>query len=144
MREIKTIKNIDRFPNLREAKNAVLAAGLAEDEDGATKYIKDHVRLESWYQKKIRDHIVANYPGAVIWKAAAGPFSSIGIPDLNVVYEGKFYGFEVKRPYFGKPTESQIRMIERLNKAGGVAAVVRFPDEVDKIIRGEEVNEVDG
>lgn len=88
---------------------------------------------ESYYQKKIIEWFKKEYPAAFIWKAAAGPYSRGGIPDLCAIINGKFYGFEVKRPG-GKPTKLQIKTIKEINAAGGIAAVVTYPTEVEKII----------
>lgn len=88
---------------------------------------------ESYYQTKIIKWIGKEYPAAFVWKAAAGPYSRGGIPDLCAIINGKFYGFEVKRPG-GKPTKLQIKTIKEINAAGGIAAVVTYPTEVEKII----------
>ena len=39
-------------------------------------------RKESWYQAKIIRWLKSTYPGAFVWKAAAGPYSRGGIPDI--------------------------------------------------------------
>lgn len=83
---------------------------------------------ESQYQAKIIKAISTGFPEAFIWKAAAGPYSRGGIPDICVVYKGQFFGFEVKRPG-GKPTELQKRTLKALEEAGAIVAVVNFPEE---------------
>ena len=59
---------------------------------------KESNHKESWYQAKIIRWLKETYPQAFVWKAAAGPYSRCGIPDVCMVLDGQFYGFEVKRP----------------------------------------------
>lgn len=96
---------------------------------------------ESYYQTKIMEWLKKEYPAAFIWKAAAGPYSQGGIPDICAIIDGKFYGFEVKRPKGGRLSHLQEQAIKKINAAGGIAAVVSFPSEVQKIIEGGNGNE---
>lgn len=89
---------------------------------------------ESYYQTKIIAWIKKTYPAAFVWKAAAGPYSQGGIPDICAIIDGKFYGFEVKRPENGRLSRLQEQAIKKINAAGGIAAVVSFPTDVQKII----------
>lgn len=92
---------------------------------------------EGYYQKKIIEFLRKNYPGAFIWKAAAGPYSRGGIPDVCAIIEGTFYAFEVKRPENSRLSALQKQAIEKINAAGGVAAVVSFPEDVERVIGRE-------
>jgi Holliday junction resolvase len=58
-----------------------------------------------------------------------------GIPDIICCYKGRFFAFEVKNET-GRVTNLQKAIIEKLNRAGGVAVVVRSVDEVKLIIGG--------
>ena len=89
---------------------------------------------ESWYQAKIMHWIKDTYPDAFIWKAAAGPYSQGGIPDVCAIIGGHFYGFEVKRPEGGRLSKLQELTIKRINAAGGTALVVSYPDQVKEAI----------
>ena len=100
-----------------------------------TVHIDPNEHKESYYQAKIINFLKETYPAAFVWKAAAGVYSQRGIPDINAVINGRFYGFEVKRPG-EKPTKLQEQAIRKINAAGGIAAVVTFPSEVQKIIEG--------
>lgn len=91
---------------------------------------------ESYYQTKIMEWLKKEYPAAFIWKAAAGPYSQGVIPDICAIIDGKFYGFEVKRPKDGRLSRLQEQAIKKINAAGGIAAVVSYPADVEKIIRG--------
>lgn len=90
---------------------------------------------ESFYQTRIIRWLKKTYPRAFVWKAAAGPYSRGGIPDVCVVLNGRFFGFEVKRPEVGRLSKLQEQAIKKINAAGGIAAVVSYPDEVERIIR---------
>lgn len=90
---------------------------------------------ESYYQARIIRWLKETYPQAFVWKAAAGPYSQGGIPDVCMVLDGRFYGFEVKRPEVGRLSKLQEQTIKRINAAGGIAAVVSYPAEVSRIIQ---------
>ena len=89
---------------------------------------------ESWYQSRIIRWIKDNYPDAFVWKAAAGPYSRGGIPDVCAIIAGHFFGFEVKRPVVGRLSKIQEQTIKEINAAGGIAAVVSYPEDVERIL----------
>ena len=126
--------DIEHFIGLEAALNFLLSFRICKTRNEAIKYLRDRIPAEGVYQTEIKKFLESSCHGAFIWKAAAGPYSRGGIPDINMVYNGKFYGFEVKRPYFGKISQLQKETIEKINKAGGRAAVVTFPSEVAEII----------
>ena len=100
----------------------------------ALMYLQEHLPRESYYQKKIIDFLKKTYPTAFVWKEAAGPYSRQGIPDVSAIIDGRYYGFEVKRPYYGVLSKIQRQTIEKIRVAGGVAEVVTFPHEVQAIV----------
>lgn len=69
--------------------------------EAADKFIREKMPKESYFQKKILDWIKDNAPNAIAWKEAAGPYSRQGIPDITCIINGRYYGFEVKRPFIG-------------------------------------------
>jgi len=89
---------------------------------------------ESYYQSRILRWLKSTYPTAFVWKAAAGPYSRGGIPDICAIIDGHFYGFEIKRPEGGRPSKLQELTIKKINAAGGTAAVVSLPADVEHII----------
>lgn len=89
---------------------------------------------ESWYQAKILRWLKEKYPSAFVWKAAAGPYTQGGIPDICAVIDGHFFGFEVKRPRVGRLSPLQAQAIRAINAAGGTAAVVHTPEDVQRVI----------
>ena len=105
-----------------------------------SKAVSAQSHKESFYQAKIVRWLKETYPGAFIWKAAAGPYSRGGIPDICAIIDGHFFGFEVKRPKVGRLSKIQERTIKEINAAGGTAAVVSFPEQVEKIILAAGIN----
>ena len=94
------------------------------------------VHKEQYYQTKILRWLKENYPSAFVWKAAAGPYSQGGIPDICAIIDGKFYGFEVKRPQNGRLSPLQEQTIKIIKAAGGIAAGVNLPEDCQRIIEG--------
>lgn len=101
----------------------------------AEKWMYRNIPAESHYQGKIIRWLRKNYPDAVVWKAAAGPYSRCGIPDIAVVYRGRYIGMEVKRPFIGKPTQLQEQTIRNLRKAGAVAGIVSFERDAAELMQ---------
>lgn len=101
------------------------------------KLMHDSLPLEKYFQAEVMDGL-KKYPGAFVWKAAAGPYSRQGIPDVCAIIDGHFYGFEIKRPYIGRLTKIQEQTIEAINAAGGTAAVVSFWHQAKEVIDWNE------
>ncbi len=59
-----------------------------------------------------------------------GKYTTPGIPDLLCCIKGRFVGIETKGPK-GRSTEEQLRKIEAIRAAGGVA-VVMYPSAFDE------------
>lgn len=95
---------------------------------------------ESYYQSHIIKWLKEQYPDAFVWKAAAGPYSRGGIPDICAIIDGHFFGFEVKRPEVGRLSKIQEQTIREINAAGGTAAVVSYPEQVEKAILAAGIN----
>ncbi len=75
-------------------------------------------------KKKVTD-LLKSYGDSVYWfYPVAGGFSATGVPDIVICANGLFLGVECKAGN-NKPTELQQRNLERIDKAGGVAIVVR-------------------
>lgn len=133
---------LDQFPTKEEAiayiqKNVYGCASRHH----AEKYLREHLPKESYYQDKIIKFLKATYPDSVCWKEAAGAYSQQGIPDITFIKNGRYFGFEVKRPYIGVLSKIQQQRIKQIIVAGGVAEVVCFPEEVQRIIeKWENVN----
>lgn len=74
---------------------------------------------------KVKDKVVAilKQEGAYYFFPATHGFGRSGVPDIVACYHGKFIGIECKAGK-NKPTALQIREIENIRHAGGVAVVV--------------------
>lgn len=105
--------------------------------EAADKFIREKMPKESYFQKKILDWIKDNAPNAIAWKEAAGPYSRQGIPDITCIINGRYYGFEVKRPFIGVLSKMQEQTIKQIRKAGGRAWVVTSEKEVAEILLPE-------
>ena len=100
----------------------------------AARKLYDAVPLERTLQDRIMKWIKQEYPQAFVWKATAGAYSRCGIPDICCIVDGQFYGFEVKRPFWGKASKVQLKTMEQIRAAGGVAGLVSYPEDVGRMI----------
>ncbi len=128
------MSRIDVFGSKEEAVEYLMTARGFTTRAEAEKFIFSHLPKESHYQRHIMDYIKANYPDAFVWKAAAGPYSRKGIPDVCAIINGRFYGFEIKRPYIGVLSRIQEQTMEQIREAGGIAEAVCFPEDVERVM----------
>lgn len=101
----------------------------------AMKLLRDTLPKENYFQSAILNWLKETYPAAFVWKVQTGPYARQGVPDICAVIDGRFYGFEVKRPYVGRLSRIQQATIEAIEKAGGRAGVVIWPEDAERIIR---------
>lgn len=99
-----------------------------------SKLLRDTLPKESYFQSAILRWLKENYPAAFVWKVQTGPYARQGVPDICAIIDGRFYGFEVKRPYVGRLSRIQQSTMEAIEKAGGRAGVVTWPDDARKLI----------
>lgn len=107
----------------------------------ARKWCIANVPEESYFQGKIIDYLQEHYPESFARKITQGAYSQGGTPDILFVHKGRYIGFEVKRPYFGVVSKLQEQTINKIRKAGGVAEVVIYVSEVEKIMKELEKEE---
>ena len=62
-------------------------------------------------------------------------YGTAGIPDIIACVDGRFYAFEVKTET-GKATELQKATIRKIQRAGGMAVIVRSVSEVRAVLDG--------
>ncbi len=103
----------------------------------ADKLLRDTLPKESYFQSAILRWLKENYPAAFVWKVQTGPYARQGVPDICAVIDGRFYGFEVKRPYVGRLSCIQQATMDAIEKAGGRAGVVTWPDDARKLIENK-------
>lgn len=113
------------------------AAGKDLTTREADKLLRDTLPKEGYFQSGILRWLKQTYPAAFVWKAQAGPYSRQGVPDICAIIDGRFYGFEVKRPYVGRPSKIQQATIEAIKKAGGKAGVVTWPEDARELINSK-------
>lgn len=97
-------------------------------------------------EKKVKDKVVAvlKQEGAYYFFPATHGFGRSGVPDVVACVNGHFLAVECKAGK-NKPTALQIREIENIRHAGGVAVVVNeenwdmLPELVRKIKRGATI-----
>lgn len=97
-------------------------------------YLRKHIPLEKYYQRKVMEGIKKAYPSAFVRKISVEVYNMAGIPDVMAIVEGHYFGFEIKRPLLGVLSPIQKKTIEEICRAGGVATVVSYPEEAVAII----------
>lgn len=127
-------KYVENFDEAAFVKEYMKEKKIPRKSD-AIKALRRMIREEGYYQTKIMNAIRKEYPRAAVWKNTQGSYSTAGTPDLSVIVGGVFFGFEVKRPVLGEVSKLQLEAIEKIRKAGGSAAVVRWPEEALAMIR---------
>lgn len=86
---------------------------------------------EKVFENKLKKYLKSK--GAWLVKYwGGGVYTQAGIPDLLICYKGKFIGIEVKAET-GHASELQLRTIDDIKKAGGIAFVL-FPKDFDKFV----------
>ena len=124
-----------KYKTHKEALDDLQAQSPGVPRSNIEKQLYNTIPKESKFQSDIIKWIKKNYPKAFVWKAAAGSYSRCGIPDICCVIDGQYYGFEVKRPLIGKATAIQIKTLEQIKVAGGVAEIVSYIEDVERIIK---------
>lgn len=97
-------------------------------------------------EKKVKDKVVAilKQEGAYYFFPATHGFGRSGVPDVVACVSGYFLAIECKAGR-NKPTALQIREIEDIRHAGGVAVVVNetnwdmLPELIRKMKRGTSI-----
>lgn len=117
---------------------------ICEDAKTARKWMNTKIPKEKVYQKKIIEHLkslksIKCVDYLFCWKEQSGPYQIQGLPDVFALIKtdekSMLFGFEVKRPLVGKPSELQIQTINQIRQAGGVAEIVTYPFEIDDILK---------
>ena len=103
--------------------------------------LRKKIKLESYYQTKIMKALRKRYTAAFVRKISQGRFSEGGMPDICCIYQGHYFGFEVKRPVVGVPSKLQEKTIRQIREAGGTASFVRWPEEAMQIIDSWEASQ---
>jgi len=86
---------------------------------------------EAVLQRQIIKHLRGM--GAWVFNVHGSPFQQVGVPDLLVGYEGRFYAMEVKRPG-GILSPVQTKVIEEIRASGSVAGRVESIEEAVELL----------
>ena len=142
------MKIFEKFTTLSDLHAHLKAQGITNSKDETAKWAGANIPKESYFQRKIleylRNLLKTGQIKGYVWKEAAGLYQSAGLPDVNLITGGRYFGFEVKRPLLGKPSELQRVTAEQLRAGGGVVEFVSYVSEVEKILCGHGVLEGGG
>ena len=86
---------------------------------------------ESLLQRQIIKHLRGM--GAWVFNVHGSPYQQVGVPDLLVGYQGRFYAMEVKKPG-GILSPVQAKVIEEIRASGSVAGRVESIEEAVKLL----------
>ena len=120
-----TAKNAEGYPDptAEEAIRHVMRGGKL-----------DYTSFRTY--EELQDYTIKHNKG-INTREAAGPYSRQGIPDITCIINGRYYGFEVKRPFIGVLSKMQEQTIKQIRRAGGRAWVVTSEKEVAEILLPE-------
>lgn len=68
--------------------------------------------------------------GAFFYKTWGNAFEPSGLPDIIGVYDGRFFGLELKAEK-GRPSKLQLHTIESIRRAGGYARLL-YPKDFEE------------
>lgn len=119
---------VERIEKIKAQKNC--------NKTQAVKFLKETTPLEKDVQKKIIADLKKAHPDAFFHKVTLMQYSEAGLPDLLMIKNGHYFGFEIKRPApLGTVTDLQEKTMERIRAAGGTAEVITSADEANEIIK---------
>lgn len=128
------LENYDASYTAERAIAIIQKEARARTKKEALAIARKKIPKESYYQDKIRKRLRQKYPEGFCRKISQGVYAEAGIPDLLFIYEGHYFGFEVKRPLVGKLSAIQQRTIDLIERSGGTARVVFWPEEAIETI----------
>jgi hypothetical protein len=88
---------------------------------------------ESVIQRQIIKHLRGM--GAWVFNVHGSPYQQVGVPDLLVGYQGRFYAMEVKRPG-GVLSPVQAKVMDEIRASGSVVGRVESIEEAIKLLEG--------
>ena len=90
----------------------------------------------------IKKYLASLGSDVFFWKEHGSVYGTNGVPDIICCYKGRFLGLECKLPG-GRLTKLQKRVIEKINRAGGVACRVESVEDVKRVIERVDLERSD-
>jgi hypothetical protein len=84
---------------------------------------------ESNLKRQVMRMLSAEFPGAVVRKRHGSVYSTVGDPDVMILYQGIHIECELKR-LGEQPTAIQLHRLEKWRKAGAIVAVIHSVGEM--------------
>lgn len=134
--QIPKSRDYRQYETLDELLLSYIEKGRVRTKTEARKLAYRDIPQESYYQGKILTMLKEEFPDGRFRKNAAGIGQDGGEPDIIGVLDGRYIAIECKRPLLGEATALQVKAVEEILQAGGLAMFAVYPDEVrDKILK---------
>ena len=96
---------------------------------------KTRTSTETNLKRQVMKMLSSEWPGAVVRKRHGSIYSTVGDPDLYILYAGVHIECELKRP--GEmPTPIQVRRMAEWERAGAVVKVIHTVAEMRSLMYG--------
>lgn len=96
---------------------------------------KTRTSTETNLKRQVMQMLSAEWPDAVVRKRHGSIYSTIGDPDITILYKGVHIECELKRP--GRDaTPIQLRRLAEWERAGAVVAVIHTVQEMRSLMYG--------
>jgi hypothetical protein len=96
---------------------------------------KSRTSTETALKRRVMQMLSAEYPGAVVRKRHGSIYSTVGDPDLYILFAGVHIECELKRPG-ENPTPIQVRRLDQWRAAGAVTAVIHSVADMRALMYG--------
>jgi hypothetical protein len=96
---------------------------------------KSKTSTETNLKRQVMSMLSAEYPSAVLRKRHGSIYSTVGDPNLYILYAGVHIECELKRPG-QEATPIQLRRLREWQGAGAVIAVIHSVDEMRALMYG--------
>ena len=96
-------------------------------------------KAETRLQQRIRKLLIKEV-GGKWFKVHGSMFQESGQPDIIGCVDGQFYGFEVKVPLKGKPSEIQLETLAEWRDQGAIACIVESPSQAVSLVKAAQAS----
>lgn len=95
---------------------------------------RDLMKDESDFQAKLKKDILKRFPGSIVLKN--DPSINAGIPDLLILYKGRWAALECKRSSNAHRSYAQIRKVQSMNEMSYANFI--FPENKEEVLNEME------